>query len=314
MFALRGIAISLSVFAIIYSAISLLVLLTWRTIYGRCRGYAAKWNADLLFAMRIAPLVASVLVTAGLTVPSFLLLEPRSLDEPLSAGPVLLGFCGAGLMMMGVLKAGKALSKASRTIRLWSNESRAIQSSVGVPVVSISGDAPPVTAAGIVNPKVFLSEAAQAVLSADELGRALDHELAHVRRWDNLKKLLLCLAAFPVMRDLEQAWLEASEMAADDAAVSNSAEALDLAAALLKLSNLASNRPVELMATLVYCPVSALNARVERLLARTEYPQSGPKSVSWPRIGAAAATLGAFAFAYTPLLIRVHAATEWLVR
>src|SRR5579871_3239869 len=155
MFALRGIAISLSVFAIIYSAISLLVLLTWRTIYGRCRGYAAKWNADLLFAMRIAPLVASVLVTAGLTVPSFLLLEPRSLDEPLSAGPVLLGFCGAGLMMMGVLKAGKALSKASRTIRLWSNESRPIQSSVGVPVVSISGDAPQLPPPGSSIPKFF---------------------------------------------------------------------------------------------------------------------------------------------------------------
>ena len=69
----------------------------------------------------------------------------------------------------------------------------------------------------------------------------MNHEIAHVRRRDNLKKLLLRFVAFPRMAGLEAAWIEATEMAADDAAVLNASEALDLAAALLKLSRI---RPI----------------------------------------------------------------------
>jgi Zn-dependent protease with chaperone function len=67
------------------------------------------------------------------------------------------------------------------------------------------------------------------------LQTALNHEVAHVSRRDNLKKLLLRFVAFPGMSGLETAWLEATEMAADDAAVSTAGDALDLAAALIKL-------------------------------------------------------------------------------
>ena len=76
-----------------------------------------------------------------------------------------------------------------------------------------------------------------------------------MRRRDNLKKLLLRFVAFPGMAGLEAAWLEATEMAADDAAVSNAGEALDLAAALIKLSRLGPvEAPVDLTAALVHSP------------------------------------------------------------
>ena len=54
--------------------------------------------------------------------------------------------------------------------------------------------------------------------------------------WDNLKKVLISATPFPWMNGLEKSWRGAAELAADDAAVQNRQEALDLAAALIKLS------------------------------------------------------------------------------
>jgi Zn-dependent protease with chaperone function len=180
---------------------------------------------------------------------------------------------------------------------------------------------PTMTAAGIVRPKVLLSATAESVLTANELQAALNHEVAHVRRCDNLKKLLLRFVAFPGMAGLEDAWLKVTEMAADDAAVSNTSEALDLAAALIKLSRL---RPVELgfvearaglTTALVHGSASVVNARVERLLAWSDERLASPnRFFPWYGLGAAAATVAVFAFTYSQLLAHVHRATEWLVR
>jgi hypothetical protein len=115
---------------------------------------------------------------------------------------------------------------------------------------------------------------------------------------------------------LESAWREASEMAADDAAVSSASEALDLAAAVIKLSRLTPlEPPAELTTALVYSPAQSVNARVERLIAWTERRQNtGPRySLRYP-LCAAVAVVAALAVTYSALLVRVHAATEWLVR
>jgi len=156
---------------------------------------------------------------------------------------------------------------------------------------------------------------------AGELQAALNHEVAHVRRRDNLKKLMLRCVAFPGMTGLEAAWLEATEMAADDAAVSNAGEALDLASALVKLSRL---QPVEwatvdptigLTAALVHGSAAVVSARVERLIAWSSDCLAPPKTFSpWYGLGAAAATVAVFLVTYGHLLVQVHMATEWLVR
>ena len=141
-------------------------------------------------------------------------------------------------------------------------------------------------------------------------------KLMHVRRRDNLRKLILRLVAFPGMAELERAWREASEMAADDAAVSSAAEALDLAAALIKLSRLTPlEPPAELTTALVHSPAESVNARVERLIAWTEQKQSPAPGYSlvYP-LCTAAAVVVTLAVTYSQLLVRVHAATEWLVR
>jgi hypothetical protein len=105
-------------------------------------------------------------------------------------------------------------------------------------------------------------------------------------------------------------------MAADDAAVSSASEALDLAAAVIKLSRLAPlEAPAELTTALVNSPAESVNARVERLIAWTEPRHSTAKkySLGYP-LFAVAAVMVTLVVTYTELLIRVHAATEWLVR
>jgi Zn-dependent protease with chaperone function len=279
------------------------------------------------------PLVTAGVITAAFTVPSFLLLEPRTIEEPLGGIPLVLGICGVGLGILGAVNASLALRKASRTVARWTRAAQPLECRAPFPVLRISETVsakipariPAMTAAGIVRPRVLLSNTAESMLTANELQTALNHEVAHLRRRDNLKKLLLRFVAFPGMSNLEAAWLEDTEMAADDAAVANAGEALDLAAALIKLSR---QGPVEfdsdesaadLTAALAHSPASVMNARIERLIAWSEVHLAAPRKFSrWRRVGyglgAALATVVVFAVTYSQLLVRVHTATEWLVR
>jgi Zn-dependent protease with chaperone function len=161
-----------------------------------------------------------------------------------------------------------------------------------------------------------MSDAVEAVLNASELQSALRHELAHVRRRDNLKKLLLRFVGFPGMDALEVAWLQATEMAADDAAVSTASQALDLAAALIKLSRLSTLPPApDIATTLVHAPLASVNARIERLIAWNGQQKKPTLAISpLYTVCVMVTTVAAVAVTYSQALVRVHTATEWLVR
>ena len=314
MFAARGIVISLSVFALMYVALSLSVRCVWRGIWMRAQTQPVRRLSGLLFAFRIFPLAAATVVTAAFTVPSFVLLEPRHIQEPLGLIPLTLGLGAVCLGVAGIVNAVRALVQASRAVAAWTTGSQPINSSAPVPVFRISGEVPPMVATGIVRPQVLLSSEAESVLTDEELQAALDHELVHLGRCDNLKKLLLRFVAFPGMGDLEAAWMAAVEMAADDEAVSNSREALNLAAALVKVSRLTTiAAPVGLTASLVRGSGTGMNARVERLLSWTERRADRGHAV-WYGVGGGALLVAVFAATYGQLLLGMHQVTEWLVR
>jgi beta-lactamase regulating signal transducer with metallopeptidase domain len=325
MFAVRGVAVSFSIFVILYVVLSATVYGAWRWIWSYPEKRRAEHGADLLFALRVAPFAIATAVTLFFAVPSFLWLEPRSGDEPVGFVAWLLGSCGVAVLAAGVGKAIASWTRAARAIARWSREASAAHSAalhsihnsrIAISVLRNSADAPPLTAAGIFRPSVWLSGAAEFVLSEKELRTALRHEAVHVRRRDNLRKLLLRLLAFPGMAEMENVWREASEMAADDGAVSSAAEALDLAAAVLKLSRLAPLQPpAELTTALVHSPAESVNARVERLIAWPERQQApGEKASLVYALCAGLAVAATLAVTYGTLLVRVHAATEWLVR
>jgi Zn-dependent protease with chaperone function len=314
MFAMRGMVISLAVFATVYCLISLAVLITWQRLGSCLTSFSARWQAELFFVVRMLPLFSGALMTAAFAIPSFLMFEPRSIEERLSYAPVILALLGLVVVLFGFGNSLAALCRASRMISKWTRGAAAIQMGTPVSVLQVSGEVPALTASGIARPRVLLSDAAASVLSANELHAALNHELAHVRRRDNFRKLLLQFVAFPGMSSLEFAWLEATEMAADDAAVSNAAEALDLASALIKLSRFSPlNPPVELTAALVHSPASLVDARVKRLIVWTQRSPANSKHLTGYGVCAGALVLSLFFF-YRPLLVQVHAATEWLMR
>jgi beta-lactamase regulating signal transducer with metallopeptidase domain len=318
-FALRGMAVSFSVFVILYSALSVTVWAVWRRLWLASQRYSARRCADLLFALRLFPFVAAAGITLAIAVPSFLLLEPRAVDEPMGTAPVVLGLCGVVVLLAGMWKAEEAWVHASRAVAQWSNATAGAGSAFSTDSISVRrilGAVPPLTASGILRPSVWLSRAAEFVLTERELETALRHEVVHVRRRDNLRKLILRLVVFPGMAELESAWREATEMTADDAAVSSASEALDLAAAVIKLSRLLPlEPPAELTTALVHSPAESVNARVARLLAWTERRETPAPGYSLGYLlAASAAVVITLAVTYSQLLVRVHAATEWLVR
>ena len=316
MFVARGLAVSFSFFFIIYCLLSLVVALAWRRALTASHGHPTGRIADLLFVLRMFPLASAAFVTVAFALPSFLLLEPRKINEPLSPISVVLGICGAGLTLFSISNAGSALWRAWRTIEKWMHGSRLLNASVPIPVIRISPPVPAIAAAGIIWPKVLLSGTAESVLTPRELQAALNHEMAHVRRRDNLKKLLLRCVPFAGTTELEAAWLQNTEMAADDAAVTNVGEALDLAAALIKLSRLGPLQPpAELAAALVHSPASAVNARVERLIGwSAESSRTAPALPRWLGVSSALAAASVIVLTYTHLLASMHEATEWLFR
>jgi beta-lactamase regulating signal transducer with metallopeptidase domain len=310
MFALRGIAVSLTCFVLLYCLLSALVAIIWRPL--KLLHVAQQSVADLLFELRILPLLASVVITFALVVPSFQRLEPRSIDEGMGIMPLTLGVWALLLIAYGCFSVIAAEIRSTRVVTRWLEGARPLKDNAGSLVAFQSRrEAPPLTLVGVRKPRVVVSECTVALLSHDELCIALKHELQHMKSHDNLKKLIFRCCPFPGMAKLESAWSEASELAADDAAVSNQSDAVDLAAALVKLSRLA---PVEAVPV---CTVSfvagSLSRRVEFLLAWDEASKARRVRIrTWFVVPLVVAASLLVAVAYGPVLAFTHEVTEWL--
>jgi len=313
MFALRGIAVSLTFFVLLYCFLSALVAVSWRWL--KLLRAAEQSVADLLFVLRVLPLFASILITAAFVVPSFDLLEPRSVNEGTGTLPLAFGAAALLLIALGSYRVISAQIRTSRIVAAWLEGASPLDAAGQTTTLTLCSrrETPPLTLIGMREPLVLVSESAFALLGRDELQVALRHELAHIRSWDNLKKLVFRFAPFPGLTKMESAWSQAAELAADDAAVSNVSDALDLAAALVKLSRLV---PVEAApACTVGFVTGSIRARIARLLA---WDESG-NTRQWriPRWLAIPPVVVAILFAlvtYGPVLAITHEMTEWLVR
>ena len=313
MFAARGAGVSLAIFVLVYLICSLAVFIGWRLVLRMVKPASARSAADLLFSLRVFPIGFAFFVMVGVALPSFLLLEPRGTDEAVGATPTVLAIGFVVIALVGVVRAVRAQRRTSRAMEGWLNGSIRIDSPDSVPVFRSSHPSPTLTVAGVCAPKVIISEDAAAALTPTELRTALKHEIAHIRSFDNLKKLIFRLAVFPGNSHLEAAWAEQTELAADDAAVANILDALDLASALIKVSRLGVVANAELSTALLHSS-TALSTRVRRLFAWTETRTEANTRVRWSyAIPTLAALCGLF-LSYGSLLRGMHQVTEWLVR
>ena len=309
MFALRGVAVSLTFFVMVYCLLSAVVSVSWRWL--RWLKASERDLANLLFFWRVFPLFAAVVVTVAFVIPSFQLLEPRSTDEGVGTMPIALGLGAVLLIAWGCCRVISAQIHTSRAVARWIAGSRPLGE--GTPTVAFRSrrDAPPLILAGMRKPRVLVSDATVEVLTADELEVALRHELAHIRSCDNLKKLVFRLCPFPGMAPLETAWSQAAELTADDDAVRDINDALNLAAALVKLSRLVTITP----ACTVGLVSGSLNERVNRLLCWEESRKASRQHVfRWAAMPSLAAAAFGAVMIYGPSLAMTHQVTEWLVR
>jgi len=312
MFAARCIGISLAIFLLVYVPLSMAVSRGWKLVFRMVAARSASLAADLLFLVRIFPFAVASIFTLAFTLPSFLLLEPRGTDEAVGLAPTILGLCCLVLLAAGIARMASAQLKTRCALKQWLEGSELLERGAAAPVFRTRKSAPSLTVAGVRDPKVLISEATLAALNPAELRTALRHEMAHVRRYDNLKKLVFRFSAFPGMQGLEHQWSEQSELAADDAAVFNSQEALDLASALIKVSRLNCTPRPAVLATGLLHSSTALNVRVQRLFSWRASQQSS--KYWWYALPPLAITMLLSAAIYPSALSRLHMATEWLVR
>jgi len=313
MFALRGIGMALASFAALYCLFSFLVVWGWKWV-NLLRDITFRFRSNLLFASRIFPLAASSLIILAFVVPSFLELEPRSRDEDFGIFPLMLGFSALLLFAFGAFRVAIAQARTARVVAGWFEGASALNAGAGAPTFRTTSAVPPLTLVGVCNPRVLVSESTVAVLGQDELQIALKHEMAHIRSWDNLKKLIFRFASFPGMAMLENAWSEAAELAADDAAVASFRDALDLASALVKLSRLVPVAPQHALSVGLLGSSVSVRTRITRLLA---WNGTSSNSIESHGVCALACVLAAcclVAATYGPTLTLTHQITEWLVR
>jgi Zn-dependent protease with chaperone function len=314
MFALRGIAVSLTFFVLVYCCLSALVVVSWRWL--RWLHAAEQSVADLLFLLRVLPLFAAIVFTVAFVVPSFQILEPRSANEGTGTLPLALGLAALSLLALGTWRVTTAQARTARIVALWLEGAKPFESGTDTITLRSHRQTPPLTLVGMRKPRVLVSASAVELLTANELSIALKHELAHIRSYDNLKKLVFRFAPFLGMAELESAWSQAAELAADDAAVSNAKDAVDLAAALVKLSRLV---PVQASAEpAAVCTVGfvtgSIKARVARLLAWGQAGSRQPRIPRWLALPPIAAAVFCAFLTYGPVLSLTHEVTEWLVR
>jgi len=292
------------------------------TVHRKCQN-DTQYFAELLFCLRLFPVVMAVAVTFGFALPSFLLLEPKPTIERPEPGLLLLAFCAAVAIAVFVERAIHLFLTTKRIVGEWSRAAKPLHvAGLSVPIYIIERPESLIAAAGFFRPKIFLGRAAFASLADHELRAAIAHESAHVRSLDNLKRFLLHVTRLPkYFRSLalvETNWLQASELAADQGALELGISPLDLASTLVKIGRL-KTAPSATLAVSHFVPPSCSSTVAMRVhwlqgvLAETSStPASRTRRFTYPAVGLL--MIWIYLMTLPASLPIAHRLIEWLVR
>ena len=302
-----------------FGAVSALASLAMPAALRRCLARAEP-RSDTLLWLRFVPTICAGVVAGLVVLPAFLRFEPRQSGE--RAGPLMLAL-GATVVLMiaaGLARGAASLLRTRALVRRWRGGAARIDlPGSSLPAFAIDEEFPLVAVVGILRPRLYVARTVLERCTHDEIAAIVAHEACHVLRRDNLKRLLLrscpdLLASFAVGADLESAWSEACDRAADDHAVAKGSR-LDLAAALVKVARALRGTAPEGGALAAFCRGEDLAGRVRRLLrweagGRDEGPGSRSGAVFVAMALLACVVIGQDA----GLLRGVHAAAEMVVR
>lgn len=281
---LRLLCLCFASFFVLNGIAGLFVRISSRSAIRFAESRASGTAARFLFLLRILPFLLATLFVLGLCVPSYLWLEPAATAERVGVVCVALGFLGAAIWLISIVRTALSLIASLRHILLCRSAgqetliawkfSRVLLVEVETPLLAMSG---------LLRPRLLISDSVLRNLSAEELDAALSHELAHSASRDNAKRFLLLLAPdiFPFvrpLRSLERSWSKFAEWAADDQATSGDPRrAVSLAAALVRVARMGSSPPLPYLSTSLLACDRDLSARVERLLEAKPIARSTPE-------------------------------------
>jgi Zn-dependent protease with chaperone function len=201
---------------------------------------AVRLGSGPALAVRLFPSAAALLAAGALTVPGFFINEPARANE--RPGAIALLLASGGLLLLGsaVARSWGAWRATRRVLAEWTRTARPIVMANGpAPAFRIAHPFPVVATLGVIRPRLFVARSVLRALTPQELHAVLEHEAAHVRAYDNVKRWLMACApslGWPhAALRLERAWEEEAEHEADRA----SRGALELASALVKTARLA---------------------------------------------------------------------------
>ena len=237
-----------------------------------------RQSSRLLFGLRMLPAAVTLFLVAGFCVPSYIWLEPDVANERVGWACLLAAAMGAAAWAVSLLRGLTSVVRTERYMRQYLSGARADEMvDDGEDVLVVDDGSAVMAVAGVVNPRLVISQSVMDTLSNEQRNAAYRHEAAHRSSQDNLKKLLFLaspdvLPFIPGLTNLERGWAKFTEWAADDQAVDGSQErALSLASALVKVAKLGvCPAPKYLLSSLIDDDHD-LATRVDRLLREPAY-------------------------------------------
>ncbi|MEK6282100.1 MAG: M56 family metallopeptidase [Acidobacteriota bacterium] len=245
MYFLLGLSIVLAAMLMVNSIASLGATLLWRVLEKYARGWSAASRATLLSTLRILPVTAGVASVGLLFAPAYLMHEPRTDHEDVSAKMAILALFSAIGIGLAIFRGIATWRVTSRLISDWLRKAQPVCfPGIKIPTYNIEHQFPVIAIVGSLRPRLFVANRVLQALTGEELKAAIAHEAGHVLHRDNLKRGLMracrdSLLIIPSGRLLDRDWKEASEAAADEHAANRGAGvALDLASSLVKVARM----------------------------------------------------------------------------
>lgn len=305
--------LSFAIFGAVTAALSTVAGALVPAVVARTGRLAPAMRARALFWLRVAPAICGSLAAFAIVLPVFLALEPRDTRE--TPGLILLALAAAGATSAaGVLRRAAGACLATRRLRraLCDDGEPFADAAARMPAVAVDAPFPIVAVIGCWRPRLIVARRVLAECPERELRAMIAHERAHVAARDNLRRLLMAVcprfASRRAQAQLETAWTEASEAAADErASHTGEGRALDLADALVRLARIGL-RDTALPASAFYTGGS-VEPRVRRLLA----PPAEPRTLSRPLHRLLVASMVASTAIAASALPAVHPLLEYLV-
>jgi len=266
----RLICLTLACFFLVNILMTVVVAVFSRRAIRKADRFPPRKAASFILGLRLVPVGLAAFAAIGLCVPSYMWFEPERVEEHVGFFCLALAFSGLAILGVATTRALRAVVESLIFFRRCRHSGN-MRDDLGALVIASSR--PLIALAGVVRPRLIMSQGIVDALNGEELAVVMVHERAHRESRDNLKRL--CMTIAPGFASLDRAWVRLAEFAADEQAVAGDEKrALALASALVRVARVGQNPGTPRYAISFLGNACDLSDRVDRLLAPRPFAAS----------------------------------------